>query len=51
MGAARGRLARRPDDPRHGIADGVVRIWFRPGEYAGADVKLQQIPRSGPLFA
>jgi hypothetical protein len=35
--------------PHVTIADGVVRIWFGPSEYASADVKLRQIPWSGPL--
>jgi hypothetical protein len=33
------------------VAEGVVRIWFGPGEYAGADVKLDEIQWVGPLVA
>jgi hypothetical protein len=33
------------------VAEGVVRIWFGPGEYAGAVVKLDEIQWVGPLVA
>ena len=37
--------------PHVAIADDVVRVWFGPGVYAGADTKLQEIWWSGPLIA
>ena len=37
--------------PHVAIADDVVSIWFGPSEDAGAHVKLQEVPWSGPLTA